>query len=116
MLTLVFALGTGTANADSFTTRYGSSTCTTQYDNDDGRSIEFYGEIDEYSDDVTLGFRFTMDFQKPSRDFGSNCERMGRLAEQQMMLDIQQRQLELQLLQQRVQQQQENGGELDSEW
>ena len=98
--TLVFVSVTGTASADSFNTSYGQSTCQTNIDNSDGRSLEFYGEVDTKTDDATIGFKYVIEFQKPP--VYNTCRDAQRLAERRMRLDIEKQELELQLLRARV--------------
>ena len=100
-LVAVCAFASGTASADSFSTRYGQSTCQVVVENDDGRHAEFYGEVDTDTNEGTIGFRYVIEFQKPTSTV-DRCGTAHRLATKQMQLDLEKKELELELLRLRV--------------
>lgn len=102
-LAAVCASASGIANADSFTSKYGQSTCQTTVDNSDGRSLEFYGEVDTDTDNATIGFKYVIEFQKKYNPV-DRCAVSHRLATQQMRLDLEKKELELMLLKRQLEQ------------
>lgn len=113
---LAFVFGTGTANADSFTSSYGQATCQTNQDTHNGRTLEFYGEVNESTDNATVGFKYIIEFQKPiPRD---TCRNVQYLAERRMRLDIQKQELELELLRRKVyaEEEEDSSPALPEEW
>ena len=96
-LAAVCAFASGTAKADSFSTRDGQSTCQVVVDNSDGRRVEFFGEVDTDTDNATIGFRYVIEFQK-NYDLVDRCAVSHRLATQHMQLDLEKKELELGLL------------------
>ena len=100
-LAVAFACVSGIASADSFTTRYGQSTCTDMIDTSDGRSVEFYGEVDTHSDEAVIGFKYVIEFQK-KRAVRERCADANRMAIKHMMMDLERKELELELLRLRV--------------
>jgi hypothetical protein len=100
-LVVVSVFVCGTANADSLSARYGDATCTETIDNGDGRSLEFYGEVDSLTDQATVGFKYVIEFQK-QHNYYDRCAHTNRLAVRQMQLDIEKSELELELLRRRA--------------
>ena len=94
---VVFACVSGTASADQFSSRYGQSTCTETTDNKDGRSLEFYGEVDPKTDEATIGFKYVVEFQKKGTRI-NRCDSMHSLSLQRMRLDLERQKLELEAL------------------
>jgi len=90
----------GTAKADSFTTRYGQATCQHTVDNSNGKRLEFFSEVDTETDDVVVGFKYVIEFQKRRPSY-NRCDEAQRLAVRQIELDIQKKELELELLRRR---------------
>lgn len=103
----------GIAEADTFSTRYGQTTCSETVENDTGRSLEFYGEMED-DDEYSLGFSYTIEFQKPTRM--GRCDDINRLAIQRMQLDLQRQQIELELLRERRDAARVEANRLDPEW
>lgn len=96
----VFACVSGTASADQFSSRYGQSTCTETTDNKNGRSLEFYGEVDSKTDEATVGFKYVIEFQKKSTRI-NRCDSMHSLSMQRMRLDLERQELELKAMKER---------------
>lgn len=96
-LAAVCVFASGTAKADSFSTRYGQSTCQVVVDNSDGRRVEFFGEVDTDTENATIGFKYVIEFQKNYNPV-NRCAVSHRLATQQMQLDLEKKELELELL------------------
>ena len=94
----MFVFVSGIARADNFSTRYGQATCSETIDNDTGRSLEFYGEINE-NEEPEIGFRYVIEFQKPLKI--NKCDEINRLAIQRMKLDLERQRIELELLRER---------------
>ena len=94
---VVFACVSGTASADQFSSRYGQSTCTETTDNKNGKSLEFYGEMDTNTDEATVGFKYVIEFQKRNTRI-NRCDSMHSLALQRMRLDLERQRLELKAL------------------
>ena len=99
--TALVALAALPLAADNLSLRYGQGACTQTVDNDTGRSMEFYGEVDEFTDESNIGFRYVIEFQKPVPS-NNPCKDMQRIATQRMQLDLERARLELELLRARV--------------
>ena len=70
-------------------------------DTSDGRSVEFYGEVDTHSDEAVIGFKYVIKFQK-KRAVRERCADANRMAIKHMMMDLERKELELELLRLRV--------------
>ena len=100
-LLLVSALGIGTASyADSTSVRYGQGSCSYNTDQDTGKSLEFYGDTTD-TDDLTIGFRYVIEFQKP-KPAVDPCHAINRISARAMQVDLETAELELEMLRLRV--------------
>lgn len=88
------------ASADNLSVRYGQGSCAYSTNNDNGRSVEFYGDVDTGTNDARVGFRYVIEFQKPKSQ--NNCSSIQRIATQRMQLDLEEQRLELELLRARI--------------
>lgn len=88
------------ASADNLSVRYGQGSCTYSTNTDTGRSMEFYGDVDTGTNEATIGFRYVIEFQKPTSQ--NNCSSIQSIATQRMQLDLEEQRLELELLRARL--------------
>ena len=106
------------ASADNLSVRYGQGSCTYSTNTDTGRSMEFYGEVDTDTDDATIGFKYVIEFQKPTSQ--NNCSSIQSVATQMMLLDLEEQRLELELLRARIaaadDEEPNTASRLDSDW
>mgnify|MGYP001358413017 CR=1 FL=1 len=114
-LSVAFVFVSGIVKADTFTTRYGQAQCSETIENDDGRSFEFYGEVDTDTDEATIGFRYEIEFQKPNMR-SNRCDGMNSLALRRMILDLERQELELQILRNRVEAVDTTGSRNNDDW
>jgi len=110
-----FVFVSGIAKADTFSTRYGQSTCTETLDNGDGRSVELYSEVDTLTDEATFGFKYVIEFQKPNTRM-NRCDSMNSLALRRMQLDLERQELELQILRNRTEAVDTAGSRDNDDW
>lgn len=97
VLALAFVLGTGTSSmADNLSVRYGQGSCSQSTDNANGKSLEFYGDLNG-KQEVQVGFKYVIEFQKP-KPMNNGCNDIQRIASQRMQLDLETQRLELELL------------------
>ena len=103
-LQLGFACVLGIANfaeADTNTKYgYGQLNCSFNQDSSTGRSVEMYGETDSLTNNTTIGFKYVIEFKKPT-----NIDPCGAISSniyKQAQLDLKRKEIELKELEARL--------------
>jgi hypothetical protein len=104
--------------ADNLSVRYGQGSCNYVSDTSTGKSLEFYGDIDDLTNAASIGFKYIIEFQKPTSY--NPCQDIHSITTQRMQLDLEEQRLDLELFKARLEREAQEPTEtptrLDDDW